>query len=114
MTIEQKNLLKMTAANAFQLTSKGVKSDWAIRENDTEVVMMRMPKSIQDADIFRILDFMKKTELEAFNTGIRFQKGKENAVLRAQITEQNKLIEAFKAENLRLVNILEATLPEEV
>lgn len=107
------DMLCLSAANANQVSNDGVKQDWAVRANDNNKVLIRLPSHINDADMFRILDFMKKMELSAFNIGIRFQKTQQNELFVGQI-EELKAVNAFlKDENERMVSILENHLPSE-
>lgn len=106
-------ILRLSAANANQISNDGVKQDWSIRANDSNEILVRLPSHINDVDMFRILDFMKKMELSAFNTGIQFQKTQQNKFFVGQI-EELKAVNAFlKDENERMVSILENHLPSE-
>ncbi len=100
MNDDNKYLLPLQAANAFQLTEKGRKLDWLVRKNITGETLASLPANISDQAMMASLNFARKYELEAFNIGIRFQKGKQNALMKEHI---NTLIE----ENERLAGLLE-------
>lgn len=108
-----KDLLTLSSANAFQLNASGKKSDWDIRRNITNESLIKLSSSISDNEIFKILNFARKFELEAFNIGIKFQKDKQNVYLMAQIADKDSLIADLLAENERLATILENHLPSE-
>jgi len=69
-----KDLIKLQNANMFQETTRGVKSDWLIRENITGDTLATLSASVSDQDMFKILKFARQFELEAFNAGIQFAK----------------------------------------
>ena len=100
-------LIDLQSANATQLSDSGVKSDWKIHKNVTGEVLQTFPATVTDALMFGILDFARKHELIAFNEGIIFQKGKENEVLAATITELQQVNAFLIAENARLADALE-------
>jgi hypothetical protein len=91
------DLIPLANANAFQLTEKGMKSDWMIRENITERELGIFAGRISDQDMFDVLRFARKYELEAFNAGVAFQRAKENQRMnlerQAMIDRNNELAE---------------------
>lgn len=91
MTIDQ---IPLANANANQNTVDGVKGDWVIRENITDRELAVFDGRISDEDMFNILRFARKYELEAFNTGIRFQKERENVDVQRLISEREAIIVA--------------------
>ena len=89
MTIDY---IPIANANANQITSDGVKGDWTIRENITDRELATFNGRISDEDMFNILAFARKYELEAFNAGINFQKDKQNEQVERLISERNAII----------------------
>jgi uncharacterized protein YlaN (UPF0358 family) len=67
-------LIKLQSANMHQVTVKDQKQDWLIRQNMTNVVLDTFPANMTDEQMFKIMDFARKFELEAFNAGIQFAK----------------------------------------
>lgn len=100
-------LIPIAHANAFQLTTDGKKGDWLIRENVTDVELHRFEGRISDQDMFEILRFARKYELEAFNIGIDFQKKTGNALLTQQIAELSAKNEAIIRHNDVLASTVE-------
>lgn len=83
MTTE--DLIPLANANAHQLTVKGVKQDWLIRENISDQELGTFSARISDEDMFAILNFARKYELAAFNAGVAFQREKQNKALTEQV-----------------------------
>lgn len=102
-----KELIKLQSAHCTQHTTEGVKGDWKVEENETNKNLATFPPNISDEVMFQILNFARKYELEAFNAGITFQKGKQNAVLQQTINEQLAVIEALGHDNNRLAGIID-------
>ena len=100
-------LICLQSANATQLSDNGVKSEWKINKNVTGEILQAFPATVTDELMFMFLDFARKYELIAFNKGISFQKGKENEVLAAAITELQQANTFLMAENTRLADALE-------
>ena len=100
-------LIDLQSANATQLSANGVKSEWKINKNVTGEILQIFPATVTDELMFMVLDFARKYELIAFNEGITFQKGKENEVLAATITELQQANAFLIAENSRLADALE-------
>ena len=65
------------------------------------------PPVVGDELMNNIMTFAKKFELIAFNAGISFQKGKENAVLAATVKELVNLNKALADENARLSDAID-------
>lgn len=100
-------LIDLQSANAIQLTNNDVRGDWQIRKNITGELLQVLPAHVSDQLMFMFLDFAKKYELIAFNEGIKFQKGKENEVLAATITELKCIHAVLIEENSRLADALD-------
>jgi len=89
------------------LTSNGVKGDWLIRENITDRELGTFNARISDEDMFAILHFARKYEVEALNAGIEWQKDKQNVMLRDQIARLLAEREAMIARNDELADTLD-------
>lgn len=96
--------IKLQNANAFQLTDNGKRSNWVIRENQTDNKLFEFASNISDEVMFSILDFSRMFELEAFNNGIQFERSKtknlrsENESLKQYIKDMNQKIGYLEAE----------------
>lgn len=100
-------LIDLQAAHITQLTTKGLKSDWEIRKNITSEKLHSLSYKLDDNEVYGILQFAKKYELLAFNAGIKFQKGKQNEFLQAQIKDLDTLIVQLREHNDYLAQALE-------
>lgn len=87
-------LIPLQLAHMTQHTLSGIPGDWYVRENITGRDLHTLPSTISDRDMFALMDFSREFELEAFNTGIKFQKQQQNAYLQARIDELVRLLEA--------------------
>ena len=99
--------IQLANAHVNQTTVKGVKTDWSIEENKTNKQLGTLPMNLTDAQVFTILNFARKYELEAFNTGIAFGKKKQSETdekVTGGLKEQLKLA---TEENERLASALE-------
>jgi len=104
---ETKSLLALATTHVNQYSKGSEKTDYQLQLNETGEVIYEFPKALTDAQMFGIMDFMKKYELEAFNTGIKFQKTKDNKVLKETIDILKGTIDVLEAENDRLANALD-------
>jgi len=109
---KSQSLLPLATCHATQQSANGTKGNWHLQLNETNEELIEISKLLNETEIFSLLDFMKKYELEAFNTGINFQKGKQNEVLANTITEQKALIDGLAEENERIATILENLIGE--
>ncbi len=103
----QTELVQLQAAHVTQLTNKGIKGDWKVRENITSSDLFTLPKKFTEKDVFTILDFARKFELVALNAGVNFQKGKQNEYLLSQIENLKRAIAELAGENERLAEALD-------
>ncbi len=71
-----KDLIKLQNAHVTQITGKKGKGDWEVQENITNELLYELPHTMSESDIFTVLDFARKYELQALNAGIRFQNHK--------------------------------------
>lgn len=94
-------------AHVNQTTIKGEKTDWSVEANKTNKQLAVLPKSLTDAEVFSILDFARKYELEAFNTGIVFGKEKQLKTDEDRITDLETKLRLAGAENERLAEALD-------
>ena len=105
-------LIDLQSAHMTQHTGENGKTDWSVEKNITNERMTTLPKRLKETEVFSIINFAKKYELIAFNTGIEFQKDKQNAFLTATIKELQKNNQDLADENIRLAGILDNLLPE--
>lgn len=96
------DLVPLANANAHQLTVKGVKQDWLVRENITDEELATFNARISDEDMFAILNFARKYELAALNAGIAFQKDKQNVLLQEHNARLAGQLEAMIEHNEQL------------
>lgn len=105
---DQVNLLvKLAGSHITQHTNGAHKSEWEVFTNDDEEMIMKFPNNYSESDIFRIMDFAKKYELEALNAGIKFQKNRQNEVLKGIIDDQKTSLNFLKEENEKLAGALD-------
>jgi len=100
-------MLDLATCHITQHTKGSEKTDWVVQLNETNEEVFRLPKKMSEFEVFAIIDFARKYELEAFNKGIEFQKDKQNSVLKITIDSQLNLINKLKSENERLANELD-------
>ncbi len=103
----KESLIELQTAHVNQYTTQGVKSEWFVEKNITNERIHTFSNNISDADMFSIMDFARKYELDAFNIGIDFQKGKQNKVLVAEVKQLKKAITELANENTRLADVLD-------
>lgn len=113
MTDEQHEYIDLQSAHVTQYSNDGVKGDWHVRQNITNDDLFVFPPSISDDLMFQILRFARDYELKAFNSGIKFQKNKQNEFLMAQISELKGINSKLASENERLADILEQYIGED-
>jgi len=101
------SLVELADSSITQQTNGHIKSEWKVMTQGNDKPIMTFPKTYTDNEIFSIMDFAKKYELKALNAGIKFQKNKQNGLLKELIDNQKKLIEALKKDNERLAEALE-------
>jgi len=114
-TVKEKSvsLLPLATCHATQQSKDGIKSNWSIQLNETNEDLIEVSRLLNENEMFSLLDFMKKYELEAFNIGINFQKSKQNEVLVNTITEQKSIIDGLAKENERITDILDNLIGEQ-
>lgn len=99
--------IQLANAHVNQTTVKGNKTDWSIEENKTNKQLGSLPKNLTDAQVFTILNFARKYELKAFNSGIEFGKRKQNAINKEITDNLKSQLTLAGEENERLANALE-------
>jgi len=107
---KQEDLIPLQASHVAQHTNGHIKSDWSVELNKTDEKILEFPSTYTDAEVFKIMDFAKKYELEALNIGINFAKKQGNVYLKSIIDEQLKIIELLKSDNERLAKALETEM----
>jgi len=99
--------LILAATHITQYTNENNKSDWEVRSNKNNNLLQLFPKHFTDKEIRDIMEFSRKHEAIAFNSGV--EKGKKIK----EIEYQNKLkqieehIIMLNNENERLAEALE-------
>jgi len=89
-------------SNCFQTSTEETVSDWQLRENKTNKILFTFPKCIQDKDMFRILDFIKRIEVNSCNIGIKYYKNKCNTYYGKILQEKDDIIDLLREENNKL------------
>jgi len=108
------SLVELAETTVTQHTHGHIKSEWNVMAQGNDKPIMKFPSGYSENEIFSIMDFAKKYELKALNAGIKFQKDKQNKVLKELIDEQKKLIEALKQENEKLADALEREMSKHI
>jgi len=101
------SLVELADSNITQHTNGHIKSEWKVMAQGNDKPIMTFPSTYSENEIFSIMDFAKDYELKALNAGIKFQRDKQNAVLKELIDNQKIIIEALKVDNDRLAEALE-------
>ena len=101
-----RDLIPLQASHITQLTSNGKKSTWSVQKNITDEELLTFPKHFSEDEIFHIMDFAKKYEMEALTAGITFQKDKQNQALKSIIDQQKEMIIQLGAANDTLATAL--------
>ena len=101
------SLIDLATSHVTQHINGHVKSEWGVKLNNTDDVIQTFPKHFTDSEIFMIMDFAKKYELQAFNAGINFGKKKTVEVYNKKLDELYEAVEYMKKENERISSALE-------
>lgn len=101
------DLIPIQASHVTQHTTGHLKSPWLVKLNSSEVEIAQFPSTYSESEVFYIMDFVRKYELEALNIGITYQKGKTNGALASIIEQQKQLILTLKDENEKLSTLAE-------
>jgi len=105
--LELPDLIPLQNCHMTQYGSGAKKKDWSVEENITNKQLISFPSRFNEKEMFSIIKFARKYELEAFNTGINFQKNKQNIYLKATINELQKNNADLADENIRLATVLD-------
>lgn len=102
------NILELAGTHITQHTTGHQKTEWKVQLNGTQTVIQTFPSHFTENEIFAIMDFAKKYELDAFNKGVRF--GNKNTVdaYEAKLNAKENIINRLKAENERIAEALDA------
>jgi hypothetical protein len=107
------DLIHIQHSHVTQLTKDGIKGDWSVQKNKTNEELYQLPAHLSDSDIFTIMKFVKKFELEAFNAGIQFQKALKTAPLQSENAELRQTLQAAVAHGDRLAAKLQSIISKE-
>ena len=107
-----KDLIKLQNAHATQHDSDAGKTSWKIEENITNELLYELPSNIKDEDVFTILDFARKYELEALRAGINFQKKNSAFTFGQERDKLLKVIQELELANEKLSNKVHKFLEE--
>lgn len=102
-----KEQIKLANANVTQHTNDGDKTDWKIRANITGELLGSLPKNLTSAQVFNILHFARKFELEAFNKGIAFGKQEYKNAYDNTMAQYKETLSKAAIENERLADALD-------
>ena len=102
-----KEYIKLENAHITQHTDGAEKSEWSLEANNTDEKLHQFPNTFTEKQMFNILDFARKYELEAWNSGIKFGRNKAKEIWEKKIELANKQIKYMREENARLAQALE-------
>lgn len=102
----EKEYIKLQHSHATQITNGHERSDWSIEANHTNEQLAIFPSTLTETQMFSILDFAKKYELEAWNQGIKFGSKKTSEVWDKKVKKLQESIDLMRAENERLAEAL--------
>lgn len=105
--INMPDLIDLQAANVEVIKHIGNLTKWNVRKNITGETLKLFEANITEEFMFQILNFARKFELIAFNTGIIFQKNKQNELLQQKIQLLEKVNKELVFENERLATVLD-------
>lgn len=108
-----KDLIPLQNSNAFQTGSGAEKSDWLIRENETDAELFELPKTISDSDMFAVRRFAKQFELNALNIGIEFQKKQQDFKSQERILQLEEALKESIEHSNKLARKLAITLEKQ-
>ena len=102
-----KEFIKLENAHVTQHINGAIKSEWSLEANSSDEKLWGFPSTFTEKQMFGVLDFARKYELEAWNAGIKFGKQKTLEVYNPKIKFIEEQIEYMKKENEKLANALE-------
>ena len=112
--IDLPELIKVQNSHVTQHTSGHKKTDWKIEANISNEQLGTLPSRLLEAEVFSIMRFIKKFELEAFNIGIQFGKEKQMQMYDPLLKEYKRKLNLAKNENERLAEVLDRLTKQEV
>jgi hypothetical protein len=107
-------LIPLQSSHITQHTNGHIKSEWSVELNMTDERILLLPSKYSDTEVFHIMDFAKKYELEALNIGIQHGKSITVEVYDKKLEDAGRVIEYMKAENEKLAMALEKLYMENV
>ena len=112
--IDLPELIKVQNSHVTQHSSGHKKTDWKIEANISNERLGVLPSRLLEAEVFSIMRFIKKYELEAFNTGIKFGKDKQMEIYSPLLEEAKTNLQLARNENERLAEVLDRLTKQEV
>jgi hypothetical protein len=118
MAVKENHRSYIDLANAYatQHTGQNGKTEWVLFNQDKKEIFS-FPKDWTEKQVFFVLNFARKFELDAFNAGINFQKEKspkEVKMLRDMVQSLQAEKEVWKQENIRIGNKLDELLTSKI
>ena len=110
---EQKEYIPLQYAHMTQNTNEGKKTPWMVRRNVTSEDLGQLPANLTEAQVFEVMAFARKYELEAFNVGIQFGKKKQREISNQIVAELQAKLEAVHHENSRIADALDRLTKKE-
>ena len=110
---EKKELIPLQHSNITQLTHKGVKGEWIVKTNITDIKLAELPSKFTEEEVFKVVKFARKFEIEAFNIGINFEKEKSQKLIKEITDKFNNQITIAREENERLATKLMKLIGEQ-
>lgn len=99
--------IPLAHAHVTQHTSGNKRTEWSVQENETDKVLGELPERLTELEIFSILNFARKYELEAFNKGIEFGKEVYKQTFNSEISQLRENLRLARHENERLAEAIE-------
>lgn len=110
---ERKILIPLAIAHVNQYTTSKGKSQWEVQENETNELLAKLPSNFTDSEMFEVLHFARKYELNALDIGMKHMH--KELISRFEIEKANllKVINDLEAANSRLAEKLGTFIGEE-
>ena len=101
------NLIDLQTAYPTQLTTEqDGKLDWVVYDTARQK-LAELPKELTDSQMFAIMDFARKFELQAFNIGMFHMKSQKDEEIKKILERGNAQLQELRDENTRLALALE-------
>lgn len=101
------DLIDLQHAHAFQLTRSGVRGPWRVRQNITSEHLADLPAELTERQVFAVLDFARRFELEAFNVGIAHGKRLAGEIHDPTLTDMQRRLQTVRDENEKICTHLD-------